>query len=131
LLLRSGTNFPDALTLLQQMETGSPAAKDLALWKERLTSGRRRFTELAAGGGTFPALFVWLVDASGEDWMAGFQHAAAIYRDRALQRVDMLLYAALPFSVLCLGLLVLSQAGPMMRLFSAVMRGLADPLTEF
>ena len=63
--------------LIQAMETGSPAAKDLALWKERLASGRRRFSELAAGGGTFPALFVWLVDASGT-YASAFALAAAV-----------------------------------------------------
>jgi hypothetical protein len=73
-----------------------------------------------------PPLFVWLVAGSGEDWAGGFRQAAKIYFDRARHRVEVLLYAALPVSVLGLGLLILSQVLPMARTFAGLMRSISD-----
>jgi hypothetical protein len=41
-----------------------------------------------------------------------------------LQRVETLLYAALPISVLVLAFLIVAQIAPMLRVFTEVMRGL-------
>jgi type II secretory pathway component PulF len=68
-----------------------------------------KFSQIAAGGRVFPPLFVWLVSSAGEDLAAGFRHAAEIYRNRATHRSEILLFAALPLSVLVLGILILTQ----------------------
>ncbi len=62
-----------------------------------------------------PQLFLWLVGQSGEQLTEGFGRAAEVYRERARHRVEMLLYATLPVSVLILGLLVLAQVALMVQ----------------
>jgi len=126
LMLEKGCTLDQALALVQQLEAGSPAAPELAQWKARLAAGHKSFAQLAAGGRIVPPLFVWLVAGSGEDWAGGFRQAARIYLDRARHRVDMLLYAALPVSVLALGLLIAAQVLPMARMFAGLMRVLSD-----
>jgi hypothetical protein len=71
-------------------------------------------------------MFVWLVAGSGEDWMSGFKHAAEIYYGRAAHKIEMLLYAVLPVSILVLGILILMQVTPMLRLFFGLMNGLSN-----
>lgn len=126
LMLEKGCTFDQALALLQQLEAGSPAAADLAQWKTRLAAGQKNFSELAGGGRIVPPMFVWLVAGSGEDWAGGFRQAAKVYFDRARHRVEVLLYAALPVSVLGLGFLIISQVLPMTRMFAGLMRMLSD-----
>jgi type II secretory pathway component PulF len=126
LMLEKGCTLDQALALLQQLEAGSPAAPELAQWKTRLAAGHKNFSELAAGGRIVPPLFVWLVAGSGEDWAGGFRQAAKIYFDRALHRVEVLLYAALPVSVLGLGLLIIVQVLPMARMFAGLMGALVN-----
>jgi type II secretory pathway component PulF len=108
-LLRSGCTFDQALTLAQQMESASPAGREIAQWRQRLASGQTPFTALAQGGAVFPGLFVWLVANSREDPARGFQRAAEIYQSRSAYKTDMMLYAALPVAVLVIGILVLCQ----------------------
>ena len=108
-LLRSGCTLDNALTLTQQMESASPAGREIALWKQRLASGRTSFTALAGGGTVFPGLFVWLVANSREDLARGFQRAAEIYQSRSAYKTEMMLYAALPVAVLIAGAFVLGQ----------------------
>ena len=122
LMLEKGCSLDQALTLLQQLEAGSPAGAELAQWKSRLAEGHRKFPELTVGGKLVPPLFVWLVAGSGENWAGGFRHAATIYGERAKHQVELALYAALPVSVLALGFLILSQATPMARVFAGLMR---------
>lgn len=126
LMLEKGCTLDQALALLQQLEAGSPAALELAQWKARLAAGHKNFSELAAGGRIVPPLFVWLVAGSGEDWAGGFRQAAKIYFERARHRVEVLLYAALPVSVLGLGLLIIAQVLPMARMFAGLMRALTS-----
>jgi hypothetical protein len=71
-------------------------------------------------------LFVWLVATGGENWAAGFRHAAQIYYERALHQVETLLYAALPVSVLALAFLIIGQIAPMLKVFTDIMRALTD-----
>ncbi len=117
LMLHGGANLTDALALLGHLETGSPAARDVALWQKRLAAGHGRFAELAEGSRVVPPLFAWLVNSAEEDLALGFQRAAEIYEARAAYRVDMMLYAALPVSVLFLGVMLVSQAYPVIRIF--------------
>ena len=60
----------------------------------------------AANRRAFPPLFVWTVAQSGEDLASGFQRAAELYQARALYRSEMLLYSALPCSILALAAMI-------------------------
>ncbi len=121
LMLNQGCHLKEALGLLRRLEAGKPAGAELARWQQRLAEGKPRFTDLAAGGRVFPPLFVWLVASSGEDWVGGLRRAAEIYYARAVYRVELLLYAALPVSVLALGILIVCQVAPVVQIFINVM----------
>ncbi|MEY2408293.1 MAG: ral secretion pathway protein [Verrucomicrobiota bacterium] len=125
LMLGKGCTFDQALLLLQQLEGAGPAGHELAQWRARSAAGYRKFSEITTGGKLIPPLFVWLVTGTGEDWAGGFRQAAAFYFERARHRIDMMLYAALPVSVLALGFLVLAQVLPIARLFASLMRMMA------
>jgi type II secretory pathway component PulF len=127
LMLRGGSTLPDAIRLVQEMEKRSPAGRDLRRWQTNLTSGRGKFTEIAGGSRAFPPLFVWLVGSSGEDLAGGFARTAEIYAARALYRVELLLYAALPVSMLLIGVMILGQVYPLMRVFVQMIDTLGDP----
>ena len=114
LMLKSGVPLDNALGLIEQIERGTPAAVALALWRKRLASGLGKFSELAAHGRPFPPLFVWIVAQSHEDLAGGFERAAATYQSRASYRTEMLLYSALPCSVLALGMVILTQVQPVL-----------------
>jgi len=115
-LLRAGAAFPDALALVEQMQRGTPARADLALWKKRCSEGAGKFSAVTAGSKVFPPMFVWLVAGAGEDLASGFERAARVYKARSAYRTNVLLYAALPVSLLFIGLMILSQIYPMGRL---------------
>jgi type II secretory pathway component PulF len=115
LLLRHGCTPSDALGLLRQVERGTSIGTEVHRWESKLAEGRSRFEDISRGSKVFPPLFLWLV-ASGEDWVKGFARAAEIYQTRAAQRIDMMLYAALPVSILLLGLLIVGQVVAMMQL---------------
>jgi type IV pilus assembly protein PilC len=121
LMLRSGVPLDKALGLVEQLERGTPAAVELARWRQRLAAGLGKFSEMAAGGRVFPPLFVWMVGQSGEDLPGGFQRAAEIFQSRASYRTETLLYSALPCSVLLLGMVIFSQVQPVVAAFSAFM----------
>ena len=116
-MLKGGSNLGDALGLLRGMESKSAVGKDIARWRTRLTQGHATFPEIAATSKIVPPLFSWLVNSGDEDMAEGFRRAAEIYQARALHRIEMLLYAALPVSILFLGAMLVSQAYPMIRLF--------------
>jgi type IV pilus assembly protein PilC len=115
-LLKAGAAFPEALALVEQMQRGTPARADLALWKKRCSEGVGKFAAIAAGSKVFPPMFVWMVAGAGEDLAAGFERAARVYQARSAYRTNVLLYAALPVSLLFLGLIILSQIYPIGRL---------------
>ena len=117
LMLRSGTSLTQALGLLQGLEKQTPVGRDIAGWQTRLAGGHAQFSTLAGESKIVPPLFTWLVGSGGENLAEGFHRAAEIYQARAVHRVEMLLYAALPVSILFLGLMLISQAYPLMRLF--------------
>jgi type II secretory pathway component PulF len=115
-LLRAGSALPEALALAEQMQRGTPARADLALWQKRCSEGAGKFADVAAGSRVFPPMFVWLVAGAGEDLASGFEQAARVYKARSAYRTNVLLYAALPVSLLFIGLIILSQIYPMGRL---------------
>jgi type II secretory pathway component PulF len=112
LMLRSGVPLDQALALVERLEQGTRAGPELALWRHRLASGHGKFSDLAEPGRAFPSLFVWLVARGGDDLAAGFQKAAEIFQGRAKHRAEMILYSALPVSILALGIMIVSQVQP-------------------
>ena len=109
-MLKGGVNLADAMALLERIETGRTAALDLKRWQQRLAAGIGKFSATAAESVAFPPLFVWLAANGGDDLAAGFKRAAEVYQARALYRTEAMLYAALPFAVLMLGMMILAQA---------------------
>jgi type II secretory pathway component PulF len=126
LMLKNGAPLDSALALAEQLEQGTPAGAELGEWRRRLADGQGKFSEMAPPGRAFPPLFVWMVAHAGEDLAAGFQRAAEIYQARAQYRTEMLLYSALPCSVLGLGFLIITQVQPVFSVFAMFMRTLAQ-----
>jgi type II secretory pathway component PulF len=124
LLLRGGVPLDHALALVERMESGSRAGEEISNWRRRLAAGHARFLDLAQPGRAFPPLFIWLVAHGREDLGAGFQHAADIYQSRANHRAELLLYSALPCSILGLGMLIIMQIQPIFFELSQIMNTL-------
>ena len=124
LMLRSGCTLPEAIGLLQEMEAGSPAGRELAQWQTRIAQGVSKFSEIASGGRIFSALFVWSVSNAGEDLARGFRQAADIYQTRSAYRTDTMLYAALPVAILVLGGLLFTQILPVFITFIRIVSSL-------
>src|SRR5438067_2079752 len=118
LLLSSGSHLGEALDLAGHLESGTPAGAELRRWKSRLAEGNEKITDIARESRVFPPLFVWLLAQGGEDLAAGFKKAAEIYFARAAYRTEILLYAALPASVLVLGTMILGQFAPLFRMLT-------------
>jgi type II secretory pathway component PulF len=116
-LLKNGVNLPDAIGLVEQLETCTAAAADLQQWRQKLAAGTAKFSEVAAVNRVIPPLFVWVVASAGEDLAAGFNRAAEIYHSRALYRTEVALYSVLPIASLFLGVIVLSQAFLVISMF--------------
>ncbi len=115
LMLRNGTTLPEALSLAEALESGTPAAKALARWRQLVAAGQGKPTEWQGDTRPFPPLFLWLVQKGGEDLAAGFQQAAEIFQARASYRIELALYGALPISILLLGQMILWQTVPLAR----------------
>jgi len=126
ILLQGGCALPEALALLGQMEKGTRAGKELRRWQERCASGHGKFSELAADGKVFPPMFIWLVAGAEEDLSTGFRRAAETYRARAAYRTEVLLYCALPASLLLLGLVILGQIYPFVQFVFGLTRALGQ-----
>ncbi len=109
LLLASGTDLPQALALVGNLEHGTAVGRDLARWRERLAAGAGRIGEFGSPSRMFPPMFLWLVGQGAQDLAGGFARAAEIYAERARHQVEMMLYAALPVAVLALGGLIAAQ----------------------
>jgi type II secretory pathway component PulF len=131
LMLKNGVPFGEALQFAEQLEQGTRAEKEIARWREQLASGCGKFSEIAAASGKkisnplFPPLFVWTVAQSGEDMAAGFKHAAELYQNRALYRIEMLLYSALPCSILLVASLIFSQLEPVFNALTTFIKALS------
>jgi type II secretory pathway component PulF len=126
LLLRNGVPLDPALALVQRMENGTRAGAEIAGWRQRLAAGHGKFVEMAAPGRAFPPLFIWLVAHGREDMASGFQRAAEIYQARATHRAELLLYSALPCSVLGLGVLIVLQIQPVLSSLTQMMNMLGS-----
>jgi len=117
LLMKNGVPLPEAIGLVEQLETSSAAAADLQQWRSRIAAGAVKFSEIASGNRLVPPMFVWIVASAGEDVTAGFSRAAEIYHSRALYRTEVALFSVLPIASLFLGALVISQAFLVISMF--------------
>jgi type IV pilus assembly protein PilC len=115
LMLKTGTPLPEALALAESIEAHSPAGGALREWRALLQSGQGKPAQWPQSLSPFPPMFLWLVRKGGEDIAAGFQKAAEIYQARASYKIELLLYGALPVSVLLLGQMVIWQVMPVFR----------------
>ena len=127
LMLSSGVPLDKALALAEQLEAGTCAGTELDQWRQRLASGHGKFAEMAPAGRAFPPLFLWLAAHGGDDLAAGFQRAAELYQARASYRAELLLYSALPCSVLLLGLIIISQIQPVVSPLVAFLKAIGTP----
>jgi hypothetical protein len=50
--------------LLEQLELGTPAGKEIAGWRQRLADGRGKFSEIASESRAFPAISSMFISAS-------------------------------------------------------------------
>jgi type IV pilus assembly protein PilC len=126
LLLRNGVPLDHAFALVERMEYGTPAGGEISIWRKRLAAGHGKFVEMAEAGRAFPPLFIWLVAHGREDMAAGFQRAAEIYQARATHRAELLLYSALPCSVMALGVLIVLQVQPVLSSLTQMMNMLGS-----
>jgi type IV pilus assembly protein PilC len=126
LLLRNSVPLDHALALVERLEHGNCAGREISVWRQRLAAGHGKFVEMAAPGRAFPPLFIWLVSHGREDLAAGFQRAAEIYQSRATHRAELLLYSALPCSVLGLGVLIVLQVQPVLFSLTQMMNALGS-----
>jgi type IV pilus assembly protein PilC len=117
LLTKNGVPLPEAIGLVEQLETSPAAAADLQHWRLQIASGAAKFSEIAGRNRLVPPLFVWIVSTAGEDLTAGFNRAAEIYRARAIYRTEVALFSVLPVASLFLGALVISQGFLVISMF--------------
>ena len=126
-LFRSGQDPDAVLAMLEQLEKGSPAGRDLTLWRQQLALGEKRFVEVGADDSVFPPLFRWLLVQSGEDLPGGFAQAADLYFNRATYRSEVLLQAVLPILILLFGFLILLQVVPILNFLNVFIQALGTP----
>lgn len=125
LMLKSGTPLPDALAFAESIEANSPAGNALREWRAQLQAGEGKPAQWPRVLAPFPPMFLWLVRKGGEDIAGGFQKAAEIYQARASYKIELLLYGALPVSVLFLGQMVLWQVVPIFSALTTLMNWLS------
>jgi type II secretory pathway component PulF len=130
LMLKNGVPLDDALALAEQLERGTSAEPEIARWRRRLAAGNGKFADMAAPGNAdqtpfFPPLFLWTITQSNEDLAAGFRQAADLYQSRAMYRAELLLYSALPCSVLALAAMIVSQVTPVFAALTAFIQSLS------
>ena len=126
LMLKNGVPLDDALALVEQMEKGTGAEKEIAQWRQRLAAGQGKFSEMTAPNKAFTTLFIWMIAQSGEDLAGGFKRAADIYQERAMYRSELLLYSALPCSILTLAAMIACQIQPVFAALTTFLTTMAN-----
>ena len=124
LLLRSGATLDGTLGLLQKAEQHTPAGREMTRWLDLHRQGLANWSSFTADSKIFPPLFRWLVAQGGDDLATGFQRASEIYQARSTQKIDVLLYAALPMAVMFVAGVIVGQMYPVLR----TMRDVLDQL---
>ena len=125
LLLRSGATLQGALGLLQKAEEHSPAGREMARWLDLHQQGMANWTSFTAESKVFPPLFRWIVAQGGDDLATGFQRASEIYQARSANKIDVLLYAALPMAVMFVAGVIVGQMYPVIKTLKSVLDTLA------
>ena len=125
-MLEHGADLDAALDVAVKNESHPGTRRELALWRQRLANGARRFTDIALPGTLAPSLFVWLVTSAGENWARGFRRAAELYDGRAKYRIELVLYAALPVTILLLATIIGSEMAPLLKGFAQFMRAMTS-----
>src|ERR1043165_5908244 len=115
LLLRSGATLQGALGLLHKAEEHSPAGREIARWLDLHQQGMANWSSFTAESKVFPPLFRWIVAQGGEDIATGFQRASEIYQARSANKIDVLLYAALPMAVMFVAGVIVGQMYPVIK----------------
>jgi type II secretory pathway component PulF len=126
-MLRGGCNLNDAIKTVLLLEEGTVAAAELSQWQKRHEEGHSKFADMAVESKVFPPLFIWMVANAGEDLATGFRRASEVYRARALQRVEVLLQAALPVTVIFLGMVLVVQVNSFVKAMVSIIRMMMDP----
>jgi type II secretory pathway component PulF len=130
LMLKSGLPLNDALGLAEQLEKGTVVEKEIANWRQRLAAGHGKFSDLANANApmsdsVIPPLFTWTISQAGEDLTTGFQRAADLFQSRAMYRTELLLYSALPCSVIALAAMIISQIVPVIGALSTYLQAIS------
>jgi type II secretory pathway component PulF len=128
LLVAKGVPVADALALTARLEAGTRAGEDLTHWGNLLSQGSGQASLTGQPFRVLPPLFFWLTAGAGEDLPKGLQQAAEVYGRRAAHRSEMVLLAALPVSILLVGLLVLNQFLPLFVSLTKLMDALGGGL---
>jgi type IV pilus assembly protein PilC len=128
MMLKNGTPLPEALSMAAGIEAGTRAGAALTEWRSLVEQGQGKPGQWPAIMPPFPPLFLWLVQKGGENMAAGFQKAAEIYHNRAVYRIELLLYGALPISMLLLGQMVFWQVAPMLKALVSLMNALGSDM---
>ena len=123
-MLENGADLGAAIDVAHRNEGNNRVRRELALWKQRLAAGARQFQDIVKPGAVVPPLFVWLVAGAGENWARGFRRAAQTYENRAKYRTELVLYAALPVSILLLGAFITIETMPLVQGFARMMNDL-------
>lgn len=126
LMLKNGIPLAEAIALAESLESATPAGRTLARWRALAEAGQGKPAQWSGPSAPFPPMFLWLVQRAGEDPATGFQEAAELYQGRAAYRIELVLYGALPISVLFLGQMILWQVVPLIQAISQVTRFLGD-----
>ena len=121
LLLKQGATLDEALALLSQMEGETPLRVEILRWRKLLSTGHVKSADFAEGSKIVPPLFFWLISGDEENWINGLGRAAELYYRRATHKIETLLYAALPVSILLLGSMIIMQVIPLMRVLIRTM----------
>ena len=103
MMIKSGVPLDRALGLVEHFEKGSPVEPEVARWRERLATGRGKPSDMMASGRLFPPLFAWTVSQAGRTWPQVFSAPQKRTNRARRTRTELLLYSALPCSVLVLG----------------------------
>lgn len=116
LLLRHGCPLPEALALVSSLEGGNAGGQDLERWRSAIAAGQTDFADNPAVWKSLPPILSWFIRSGGENLGQSLERAAAFLRQRAHHHLDLMLHAALPLLLVCLGFLVSSQVFVVFRL---------------
>lgn len=125
ILLRGGCSLSESISLLAPIQTETQYGKELEQWQKNVISGQGQFKDFASSRKYIPSLFYWIVINSGEECAAGLAQAAEIYYERAMQRMEICLYAVVPISIVIIGLMIGVQ---ILALNQGIFRALYDSL---